>query len=58
MEFLLLFLQPEGSSYCSGLARNCKLIQTEMFEVKGKYVQIAIFASHMLSEVSQKLREK
>ena len=58
MEFLLLFLQSEGSSYCSGLDTNSKPIQTEMLEMKRKCVQTEILGFHLLFGVSQKLGEK
>jgi hypothetical protein len=47
MEFVLLFLQSEGSSHCSGLDSNCKSIQTEMLEMKGKCVWTEIFGCNL-----------
>jgi hypothetical protein len=42
MAFLLLFLQSEGSSNCSGMVWNGKSIQTEILEVKRKCVSTEI----------------
>jgi len=57
MEFLLLFLQSEGSICCSGLDSNCKSIQTEMQDMKGKCVWTEISGCNLLSGVPKKNSE-
>ena len=57
MEVLLLFLQSEGSSCCSGLVNNCKFIQTEMLKTKGKCIWTEIFGCNLLSGISKNKRK-
>jgi hypothetical protein len=58
MEFLLLFLQSEGSSCCSGLDSNCKSIQTEMLEIKGKCVWTEVLGCNLLPGVPKKTQKQ